>query len=190
MYDVELVEPGPLPPHERSWRHPSELGPTSVDVDPGPSHHLAALAIGTVAVLAVVGMIVTMTPTSGSAPISLSATTAPIVPASTPTPRVPTASAAGISAPRIPVGARLTSFSAFPHAITSAPQLTLDGTDVAERFPAASDQVFVRTEAVTYALPWGQVPYMSSPDGTVVFDASGDLLAHVVAGRLVTIVGE
>jgi len=201
MYDFGLVEPGPLPPHERSWRHPSELGPNPADIDTGSKHIAATLTIGAVAVLAVAGMVVAMTPKTTSSPVALSATTAPTSPAtaatvsltSTPggaTPREATASTAGISAAGIPVGALLSSFSAFPHAITSAPQLTLDGTDIAEELPAAADRVFVRTEAVTYELQWGQVAYLSSPDGTVIFTVEGDLVAHVVDGQLITIVDD
>jgi hypothetical protein len=48
----------------------------------------------------------------------------------------------------------------------------------------------VRTEAVTYELRWDQVPAMSAPDGTVVFDTDGDLLAHVARGELVTLVDD
>jgi hypothetical protein len=189
LYDLALVEHGPLPPHERSWRHPSELGPTRADVDTGPNHHLAAFAIGTVAVLAVVTLVVAMTPRPASGPLALSATTTPIS-ASARTVSVPTATPAGVAVPRIPVAALLTSFAAFPHAVTSGPQLTLDGTDIADELPDDADMVFVRTEAVTYELRWDQVPAMSAPDGTVVFDTDGDLLAHVARGELVTLVDD
>lgn len=105
-------------------------------------------------------------------------------------PRVATAAASGLTASRIPIGALLTSFSAFPHAVTSGPQLTLDGTDVATRLPDDHDIVLVHTEAVTYELPWGEVPFLRMPDGSVVFDGAGALLAHVADGRLVMLVGD
>ncbi|TFH15469.1 MAG: hypothetical protein E4H05_08190, partial [Acidimicrobiales bacterium] len=155
------MEPGPLPPHERTWRHPSELGPTKADIDAGSSNHLAALAVGALAVVAVAGLVIAMTPRTSSSPIALSATTTPVsavrsndattmpVIASSPT-RVATATSAGLPAPRIPIGALLTSFSAFPHAITSGPQLTLDGTGIATELPDVHDIVLVHTEAVTY----------------------------------------
>ncbi len=197
MYDLAFVEPGPLPPHERTWRHPSELGPTKADIEHGSSSHLAALAVGTLAVIAVAGLVVAMTPRTSSSPIALSATTAPVSePTSAPagvgtvaaTASVRVATAAGI--PRIPIGALLTSFSAFPHAITSGPQLTLDGTGVATRLPDDHDIVLVHTEAVTYELPWGEVPFLGMPDGSVVFDGAGALVAHVAGGELVTLVGD
>lgn len=104
--------------------------------------------------------------------------------------RVATAATAGLGAPRIPIGALLTSFAALPHAITSGPQLTLDGTAIATSLPDDHDIVLVRTEAVTYELPWGEVPHLDVPDGSIVFDGAGDLLAHVDDGVLVTLVGD
>jgi hypothetical protein len=136
LYDLVLVEPGPLPPHERSWRHPSELGPTRVDVDDPPSNsHLVALVGGT------------------------------------------------------PATALLTSFAAYPHAVTSEPELDLDGTDVADEMPADDDMVLLRTEAVTYRLRWDEVQLVNAPDGSVVFDISGDVVARMAGGELVTLVG-
>jgi hypothetical protein len=200
LYDLAFVEHGPLPPHERSWRHPSELGPTRADVEAGSSNHLAALALGALAVIAVGALVVAMTPRTSSSPLALSATTAPVVrslspspPTEAPTvdaPRVATAAAAGLGTSRIPVGALLTSFAVLPHAITSGPQLTLDGTAVATTLPDAHAIVLVRTEAVTYQLPWGEVPHLDVPDGSIVFDAAGDLIAHVDDGVLVILVGD
>jgi hypothetical protein len=190
LYDLALVEHGPLPPHERTWRHPSELGPTSADLDTGSHNHVAALAIGAVAVLAVAGLVVAMTPRASSGPIALSATTVPAPAIDAPaTVRAASAVSAGVSGSRIPIGALLTSFAAFPHAITSTPQLTIDGTDVADHLPDDADVVYVHTDAVTYRLPWGQVAYLAAPNGSVVFDANGDLLAHVSEGEVVMLVG-
>lgn len=186
MYDLALVEPGPLPPHERSWRHPSELGPTRHDVVEEPGGHLAPFLFGALAVAAIAGLVISMTPRSASNPVALSATTmAPAViaaPGGAPTPSVPTARPSGI-----PMGALLTSFAAFPHAVTSGPRLDLDGTSIASGEPAADDVVLVRTAAVTYRLPWGQVPLLDMTDGTVVFTVDGDLLAHVREGDLVVL---
>ena len=190
MYDLAFVEDGPLPPHERTWRHPSELGPTSADVNTGSHSHFAALAIGAVAVFAVAGLVVAMTPRGSNGPVALSSTTTPVAPTEPPAVvRTPTATSAGVSGSRIPVGALLTSFASFPHAITSAPQLTIDGTDIADHEPGDADVVYVHTDAVTYRLPWGQVANLAAPDGSVVFDADGDLLAHVSEGDVVMLVG-
>jgi len=192
MYDLALVEPGPLPPHERSWRHPSELGPTRLDVVDDSKSHLPAFAFGALAVLAVAGLLIAMTPRPASNPIALSATTmppalvrSPAVSASTAPAVAPTAPTAGISA-----AALLTSFAAFPHAVSSGPQLTIDGTEIAEREPAGNEAVLVRTDAVTYRLPWGQLPLLDLPDGTVVFSVEGDLVAHVRGGDVVMLAGD
>ena len=83
----------------------------------------------------------------------------------------------------------LTSFVAFPHAVTRGPQLDVDGTDVADDAPADDEMVFLRTEAVTYRLSWGEAQQMPVPDGSVVFDADGDLVARVSDGDLLSLVG-
>ena len=132
LYDLVLVEPGPLPPHERSWRHPSELGPTQVDIDDSSrsSHaNVLALAGGTLAVLAVAALVVAMTPRTSSGPVALSATTTPITaravieppPSAPSTPGADPSLSAGTSSSiqRPPV--LLTSFVASPHAVTPGP---------------------------------------------------------------------
>ena len=201
LYDLVFVEPGPLPPHERTWRHPSELGPTRLDVDDtGARAHvgLMALAGGTMAVLAVAAMVVAMTPRASNGPVALSATTTPITaravveaPSATVVPPsstiVPPSAAAIEVRPRT---ALLTSFVAFPHAVTPGPQLDVDGTDVVDVAPRDDDLVFLRTEAVTYRLSWGDAQLMVVPDGSVVFDADGDLVARVNDGVLLSLVGE
>ena len=201
LYALVLVEPGPLPPHERSWRHPSELGPTRVAFDesaPRSNANLLALAGGTVAVLAVAAMVVAMTPRTSNGPFALSATTTPITARAIV--EAPAASAAldvgaggrGTAAgvrPPTPRTALLTSFAAFPHAVTSGPQFVLDGTDVADQPPAEDDMVFLRTDAVTYELRWGDAQQLRMADGSVVFDADGDLVARVTDGELLSLVG-
>lgn len=189
LYDLVLVEPGPLPPHERSWRHPSELGPTRIDVDDtASSSHLLALMGGALAVLAVAAMIVAITPRTSSSPVALSATTTPMAIRAT----VEPPAAAAVRSVRVlaPATALLASFVAFPHAVTSEPQLDLDGTDVADDLPDDHAMVFLRTEDVTYRLPWHDVDLVNAPDGSVVFDTTGDVVARVAGGELVTLVDE
>ena len=89
-----------------------------------------------------------------------------------------------------PSTALLTSFAAFPHAVTSGPQLDLDGTDVAHESPRDDEMVFLRTEAVTYRLQWDEVRQLTVPDGSVVFDADGDLVARVSGGDLLSLVDD
>ena len=89
---------------------------------------------------------------------------------------------------RPPTGALLTSFVAFPHAVTPGPQLGLDGTDIADELPDGDEMVFVRTEAVTYRLRWDEAQFLAAPDGSVIFDAAGDLVAYVSDGILLDLV--
>lgn len=144
------------------------------------------------AVLAVAVMVVAMTPRTSSGPVALSATTIPI------TARAAIASPSTIPAPPASVSvqvrsrpaALLTSFAAFPHAVTSGPQLDLDGTDVADTAPGDDEIVFVRTEAVTYRMQWDDAQMIEAPDGSVIFDSHGDLVAHVADGDLISLVDD
>jgi hypothetical protein len=61
---------------------------------------------------------------------------------------------------------------------------------VADAPPTDDELVFLRTEAVTYQLPWNEAKNLAAPDGTVVFDDDGDLVARVTGGELVSLVGE
>ncbi len=159
---------------------------------------MLALAGGTLAVLAVAALVVAMTPRTSSGPVALSATTTPITaravieppPSAPSTPGADPSLSAGTSSSiqRPPV--LLTSFVASPHAVTPGPQLDVDGTDVAAAAPTDDDIVFVRTEAVTYSLRWDVAMEMSMPEGSVVFDADGDLVARVSNGDLLSLVDD
>lgn len=190
MYDLVLVDTGPLPPHERTWRHPSELGPTKHDVDTGPNSHVAVLAAGALAVLAVAAIVVAMTPRPSSGPTAISATTTPMrsVPLAV-APAVNARAATTAVAVRVSTGALLTPFSSYPHAIVAAPQPDLDTSGVAAEVPEDHDIVSLRTADVTYRLRWDLVPLMDVGDGSVVFDGSGKIVARIVGGEVLTLVG-
>ena len=154
---------------------------------------LLALGGGTMAVLAVAAMVVAMTPRTASGPVALSSTTTPITVRAVvePPADVVSVNSGSPSMARTPLAAQTalsTSFVAFPHAITPGPQLDIDGTQVADAAPADDDTVFVRTEAVTYQLTWDLAQHMDVPDGSVIFDATGDLVARVSDGDLLSLV--
>jgi hypothetical protein len=50
--------------------------------------------------------------------------------------------------------------------------------------------VYLRTEAVTYRIPWDVAQLIEVPDGSVVFDADGELVARVADGELLSLVDE
>jgi hypothetical protein len=196
LYDLVLVDPGPLPPHERTWRHPSELGPTKLDVDTGPKSHLAVLAAGAFAVLAVAAIVVVMTPRPETGPMAISVTTTPartnaVVAAPRAEAGDTTSVAFGSTRPaavRASSGMILTTFASYPHAVISAPQRDLDSSDVADEEPDDADMVYLRTEDVTYRLRWELVSMIEVPDGAVVFDDDGDIVARVDDGAVLTLV--
>jgi hypothetical protein len=128
----------------------------------------------------VAAMIIAVTPRRSTGPLALSATTTPVlVPSSAQTtPQAPTS-------PDNQQSFRLASFSAMPNSVASTPQFSLDGLVVTEHLPLPTDLVLLRTEAVTYQLRWVDVPLFTVPDGSVIVDARGDLVAHVSRGRLV-----
>jgi hypothetical protein len=146
-----------------------------------------ALMGGTLVVLAVAALVVAITPRASSGPVALSATTTPITLRATVRP--PATATAESTQIRTPAAALLASFVALPHAVTSEPELDLDGAAVADEIPADGDMVLLRTEAVTYRLRWDEVPFVNTPDGSVVFDTAGDVVARVSGGELVTLVG-
>ncbi len=74
------MEPGPLPPYERSWRHPSELAAEErallTNESAAPSTRAVALTTGTIGLAAVAVLVLTVTPHRNEAPVAISVTTA------------------------------------------------------------------------------------------------------------------
>lgn len=80
-YDFAFVEHGPLPPHERTWRHPSELAAEqharARSETAGPTTRVFAFTTGTLGLLAVGMLVLAVTPGRSPAPVAISATTSP-----------------------------------------------------------------------------------------------------------------
>ena len=78
-YDRLFVEHGPVPPHERSWRHPSELAADELAVlraeEVPRSTRAFAVATGTLGLVALAVFVLAMTPSRTGTPIAVSATT-------------------------------------------------------------------------------------------------------------------
>lgn len=139
-------------------------------------------------VVAFAVMVIAVTPRTSSGPVAISATTSPIGPRATAVvvESAPPVRQVGV----VSASARVfvTSFTASPHAITSTPELTLDGVDIAADAPHGDDVVRVRTAAVTYELPWAMAELLDLPDGSVVFDRDGRIVAHVSRGDFLHLV--
>lgn len=96
-YDLAVVERAPLPPHERPWRHPSELAADArqaiTDERPSGSTRTAALLGGTATIVLFGVAILSLTPTpddgpaaTASTPIQRLASTSLTVPSTSPAP--------------------------------------------------------------------------------------------------------
>ena len=76
------MEHGPVPPHERSWRHPSEVAADETAelraVEVPRSTRVFALATGTLGLVALGVFVLLMTPSREGTPIAVSATTTAI----------------------------------------------------------------------------------------------------------------
>mgnify|MGYP001812369451 CR=1 FL=1 len=159
---------------------------------------MTVLATGAVALVAVGALVVAAVPRPPSAPIALSATTSPGRPAADatadasiePDPAPTRQRATGVASQ--PIG--LASFSAIPNAVAASPEATLDGRGVAPEPPGTHDPVYLHTDAVTYRVDWHDVERLASslgvPDGSVIFDQGGDVVAHVRSGEMIILVDD
>lgn len=191
-YDLLLVDRAPLPPHERTWRHPSELGPTRLDIDTGGHGKIAILASGTVAVMMVAALVVAVTPRSTN-PLAVSATTAPSSGRT-----IQAAAGAGEAEPggEIDVAfavsavrsTRIASFTAIPNAIVAVPaEMTSVGRSreaAPATLPDLADKVLVLTDEFAYEVPWSDVALMSFARADVLAH-DGSIVARFVDGHLV-----
>lgn len=82
-YDLAFVEHGPIPPHERTWRHPSEVAAqerTAISAEPSSAiTRFFAITTGTLGLLAVGALLVSVTPRRQDAPSALGSTTSAVV---------------------------------------------------------------------------------------------------------------
>jgi hypothetical protein len=80
-YDLSVVEQSPLPPHERSWRHPSELAAEERSLaraEPMPTtSRVFALTTGTAGLVAIALLFVMVTPSRDAQPVAVSGSTEP-----------------------------------------------------------------------------------------------------------------
>ncbi|WP_420452699.1 hypothetical protein [Ilumatobacter sp.] len=190
------MEPAPLPPHERTWRHPSELAPTVDDVDPGWNGRGWVLAAGTVATMMAAVMVLALSPPRSPSPTAVSATTVPAatIRLQTAAPSPSTATTGPSAAPdgEATQTVRMNRTVALPDralALVGAPiAVSRAGRShdrsVAPDLPAADDRVIVLTVSHTYDVSWGHVARLAAPDGSIVMTVDGQLVASWVDGEL------
>ncbi len=186
-----LVERAPIPPHERSWRHPSELHSSIATPEPhGSSGRLIAVATGAVAATLVVVLAITILPRRAPAPVAVSATTLPPFEVS---------AAASVAADESSVERSNTldqvrleqTALASPTglALTGAPRSIAVPVVAAEEPPAgelpADAVVHLVTSSHVYRLARADLDRTIAPDGTLVVDDRGHIVGSFVDGRFV-----
>lgn len=191
------MDRAPLPPHERPWRHPSELGPPA----PEPTSTSGRVLIVTSATLSLllIGLLaLSMTPGRGATPIAVEATTAgtasrlaaleqPSLPMVTPlgddgwavTTSGAVGSRAGTMAARLPSG-RVVDVEIVRRdaesgvTLVSLPELTA-GYQLATSNPEPSDTVVVHGADPIVVTMVG-VAELDVAEGTPVLDGDGELV--------------
>jgi hypothetical protein len=158
---------------------------------------MLAAASGALAIMMIVAIVVSATPSQSDAPTALSATTTPIVAFSATALDERTSLDVASSArttPRHTVSPAdallLIRMTAIPNEVASAPQFTRKAPDVAEQLPDSLDAVIVQTQDVTYHCTWGVVELLEMPDGTMILDDQGELVAHVDGGEFIALAQE
>ena len=184
--------PAPLPPHERAWRHPSELAASTVEVEePVGGSRALVLATGLAAVMLAAVMVVALTPPRSNAPTAVSATTLPAITSqlrssavqgADQSPTTRDSEAVRIDRMTMSRDNALTLIG-FPNAVSAAPA-DPDAFDVSKRLPQDGERVYVLTESHTYAVSWSRIDGLIAPDGSVVVTVDGDLVAMLVDGIL------
>ncbi|MFK8025358.1 MAG: hypothetical protein AB8G26_15480 [Ilumatobacter sp.] len=188
--------PAPLPPHERNWRHPSELAAMQqVDDgrDDGTARRVLALAGGaTVAVIALV-FIATTNFERAPSPLAVTASTMPMATVELQRDVTALATPADDEPQRVLRSASSTmtrssamALSGAPHAVSAAPVGDNDpeALDLATALPGDDDVVLVLTRSHTFRLTWEEIGTVLAPDGSIVVTVEGGLVAVYVSGEL------
>ena len=199
-----MYERGPLPPHERPWRHPSELGPPPHE--PTTTAGRVLIVATATSSLALVGLLVlTVTPDRSPDPTSAGATTVrasvtfaalerPTLPMVTPigdegwgvTTGSAVAGRSGILSARLPSG-DVVDVEIMKHdAISGLTVVSLPaaerGYDLADSSPAPSDTVLVNGEP-PIVVAMDELAALDVDEGTPVLDDDGDLVGLCTAGE-------
>lgn len=178
------MERAPLPPHERTWRHPSEIGPTTVEIDRGSGHRFVALATGALAVALIAALVITVTPAGSiNTPIAVSASTSPPARDS-----IRAAASTAIAAAETIRSIRLVEATAIPNAIANVPAAAFRSTGLSDPqavLPDLHDQVLVLTDQYAYSVAWSDVARLDVAGDAVVVGPNGAIVARFTDGNLI-----
>jgi hypothetical protein len=191
-YHLPIVGPAPLPPHERPWRHPSELAPTAadVDVDTPVGARVLILATGAAAALIAVVMVVALGPGHVNSPTALRSTTLPpaIVQLDNASSQIGASSEPAQGLVQIArttmTGNNALALVGAPNAISGAPVGDARDFDVASALPRPDERVIVLTLTHAYRIAWSDIDRIAAPDGSIVVTRDGALVATFVSGEL------
>ena len=189
-YDLSTVGPAPIPPHERQWRHPSELAPTAADIDHPTNARALILATGTTALLLAAVLLVALSPPRSTAPSAISATTLPAATIELQRSAGESDSESAIEQETVrPLRSTILSENGLalvgaPNAVSAAPVGNADDFALAGEIPADAERVVVLTASHAYDLRWGDIGDIAAPNGSIVMTRDGSLLAMFVSGEL------
>ncbi len=174
--------PIPLPPHERTWRHPSELAADErafVRAEPvAASTRSLALATGSIGLLAIGVLVITVTPRRQESPLTIIATTTPLaVAAVTSVASTVTTTFAPTTISR-PIGFAERELPPLATPIGDGQFALVTETGLADQRGPVIDVRFVSGELGTGAI-------VSGPDQpVVVVSLANEVVGHKVAHRL------
>ncbi|BAN01215.1 hypothetical protein [Ilumatobacter coccineus] len=176
------MEDAPLPPHERTWRHPSELGPTPGLVEPSSIRSRAlAFSSGAIAAVLVAVMVVSVTPRRTNSPSAVSATTIPAASVQLRSVGQPVTTIDSVRVEQRGLSNGPTvALAGAPNAISSAPTASPTGLAVASQIPHDDSRVIILTDSFTYDVAWGELERLVVPDGAIVITHEGELIATFV----------
>ena len=192
------MEHGPLPPHEREWRHPSELGPPAHEPTTRSRRVLIA-STATLGLLLVGALAITMTPRRSASPMAASSTALGLRAApAAPTDRLPivtpigddgwgvTTAAALVGARGQRVQVRLASGEVVQVSIerttddvtvVSLPAgIEPDSFDVSSAHPSGDDTVVLLRDDEPVTVQIGELANVDVAEATPVLDERGRLL--------------
>jgi len=188
-YHLPIVGPAPIPPHERQWRHPSELAPTAADIAQPSNARALILATGTTALLLAAVLVVAFSPPRSAAPSAVSATTLPAATIEFQRAGEIDRDVASRQEAIRPQRSTILSTNGLalvgaPNAVSAAPVGNADDFAIAGDIPADTERVIVLTTSHAYDLRWGDIIDIAAPNGSIVMTRDGSLLAMFVSGEL------